>query len=112
MVGRPFVKGQSGNPNGRPKRREVIDAMLAELKRKPHGQAKTTNAELLAQTAVGQAISGDVTWAKLVMEYVYGKPVQPVDLEVRAYAEQVAAIIGVDPSEIIDLAERRKVKAG
>lgn len=109
----PFVKGQSGNPNGRPKqhRREVIDAMLAELKAKPPDQM-ATNARRLAATAVKEAISGDVHWARLLMEYVYGKPVQPVDVEVRAYAEQVASIIGADPAEIISLAEKRRLKAG
>lgn len=103
-----FQPGQSGNPGGRPKRREAIDAMVAELKRKPFGQAKTTNAQLLARTAVGQAIAGDVAWAKLVMEYVYGKPPQPIDIEVNAYIQQVAAIIGADPAEITTIAERRK----
>lgn len=104
----PFVKGQSGNPSGRPKRREVIDLMLAELKRKPFPEARSTNAQLLAATAVREAVEGDVHWAKLLMEYVYGKPVQPVDVEVRAYAEQIASVIGADPAEIISLAERRK----
>ncbi len=104
----PFVKGQSGNPSGRPKRREVIDAMLAELKRKPFPESKSTNAQMLAATAVREALEGDVHWAKLLMEYVYGKPVQPVDVEVRAYAEQIASVIGATPEDIISLAERRK----
>lgn len=105
----PFVKGQSGNPGGRqrPKRREVIDAMIAELNTKAPDQVMK-NARRLAATAVSEAIGGDVGWAKLVMEYVYGKPVQPVDIEVRAYAEQVASVIGADPADIISLAERRK----
>lgn len=104
----PFVKGQSGNPGGRPKRREIIDAMIAELRRRPFPESKSTNAQMIAATAVREALEGDVHWAKLLMEYVYGKPVQPVDIEVRAYAEQIASAIGADPAEIISLAERRK----
>lgn len=67
---------------------------------------------MLAATAVREAVEGDVHWAKLLMEYVYGKPVQPVDVEVRAYAQQVAAIIGADPDDIISMAEQRRLKAG
>ena len=107
----PFAKGQSGNPNGRPKRRDVIDAMLAELKKKPFDDSRSNYAQLLARTAVQQAVEGDVHWAKLLMEYVYGKPVQPVDIEIRDYTERVAAIVGADPEEILRLAQRR-LKAG
>jgi hypothetical protein len=81
--------------------------MLAELKRKPPGE-KVTNAALLAQTAVQQSIKGNARWARLLMEYVYGKPVQPVDVEIHDYAQKVASVIGADPAEIISLAERRK----
>lgn len=108
----PFVKGQTGNPGGRPKRREVIDAMIAELKRKPSPESTSTNAQMIAATAVREALEGDVHWAKLLMEYVYGKPVQPVDIEVRDYAEKIASIIGADPDTIINLAEQRRLKAG
>jgi hypothetical protein len=106
----PFVKGQSGNPGGRIRshRREVIDAMLAELKKKTILGDPVTNAQRVAQTAVKEAIHGDVHWARLLMEYVYGKPVQPVEVEVLEYATKVASILGADPAEIISLAERRK----
>ncbi len=81
--------------------------MLEELKSKPPGST-VTNATLVAQTAIRETIRGNARWARLLMEYVYGKPVQPVEVEVRAYAEQIASVIGADPAEIISLAERRK----
>lgn len=34
------------------------------------------------------------------------------NVELRAYAEQVAGVIGADPAEIISLAERRRAKTG
>lgn len=45
-----------------------------------------------------------------LIDRILGKPAQPVDI--RSYAQQVAALIGVDPDEIIDFAERRKATAG
>lgn len=109
----PFAKGKSGNPSGRPKaqRREVIDAMIAELNVKDPDQL-TKNARRLAATAVREAIAGDVQWAKLLMEYVYGKPVQPVEIDIRREAERIAAERGLDPDRIISLAhELRKRQA-
>ncbi len=93
------------NVGGRPRRRDVIDAMLAELKRKPEGQ-RQTNAILLAQTAVREALGGDVSWAKLLMEYVYGKPVQPLTLDIPAEVERLAAERGLDPRKVISIYER------
>jgi len=79
--------------------------MLAELKRKPFPESRTTNAQLLAATAVREATEGDVQWARLLMEYVYGKPVQPVEIDIRREAERIAAERGLDPNRIISLAE-------
>jgi hypothetical protein len=79
--------------------------MLAELKKKPEGQ-REANAILLAQTAVRMAISGDVSWAKLLMEYVYGKPVQPLSLDIPAEIERLAAERGLDPRKVVSIYER------
>lgn len=76
----PFVPGDPRiNRAGRPKRKHVSDAMLAELKKKPEGEA-ATYAQLLAQTAIKESVGGDAVWAKLLLSYVEGLPVQQVDL--------------------------------
>lgn len=74
--------------------------MLAELQRKPFPESRSTNAEMLAATAVREALEGDVHWARLLMEYVYGKPVQPVDLTIRQEAERLAADMGLPLDEV------------
>ncbi len=44
-----------------------------------------------------------------LIDRILGKPAQPLDI--RSYAQQIAALIGADPAEIIDLAEQRKARA-
>lgn len=43
-----------------------------------------------------------------LMDRVMGKPKQPVEVEMLEYATKVASVLGADPKEIINLAERRK----
>jgi hypothetical protein len=66
--GRPFQKGQSGNPTGRPKR----DREIEELARQ-HTPA--------AIAALVEALNGKdrVPAAALLLAYAYGKPRQPVE---------------------------------
>jgi hypothetical protein len=66
--GRPFQKGQSGNPTGRPKR----DCEIEELARQ-HTPA--------AIAALVEALNGKdrVPAAALLLAYAYGKPRQPIE---------------------------------
>jgi hypothetical protein len=73
-----FRKGQSGNPGGRPKTRLISDAMLKALVKREAVRGQT-NAERIAETAVREAANGDVQWVKVVLSYVEGLPVQPME---------------------------------
>lgn len=67
-----FVKGQSGNPGGRPKG-------LLEFKREC--EQRSTRALELLDDAIGQGPSPvAIEAAKLLLAYAWGKPTQTVDV--------------------------------
>lgn len=71
--GRPFQKGQSGNPGGRPKTPNKVKTMLKS--------AAPEAVQLLIETISNEnvAMSHRLDAAKEVLNRVYGKPTQPID---------------------------------
>lgn len=99
-----FQKGQSGNPNGRPKRKPITSELVKLLTVKPHG-GSLTNAHLIASSLVDHAQVGNVAAARTILEYVEGKPVSQVEVEIWIMAARLAAARGVDPVELVRRAE-------
>jgi len=77
-----FKKGESGNPNGRPKDSfSLITILKAELQKCPEGQDRKTYADLLIQRILKKAISdGDDAQIKNILQYIEGMPKQNLDL--------------------------------
>jgi hypothetical protein len=79
-----FVKGQSGNPKGRPKKGELIADQLRILAAKidvemPDG-TKKARVEALADLMWRKALEGDGFFVKQVNDRLDGLPRQTVDL--------------------------------
>jgi len=83
----PFKKGQSGNPNGRPKgslNRSTIARKWLEvnqsLKNPLTGEQETMSQEdLMTLALIKKAREGDVTAYKALMDSGYGAPIQQVE---------------------------------
>ncbi len=78
---RPFRKGVSGNPGGRPKKLPVTDVILQKLdeKCKQDKQGRTW-AELLVVALLGRAIKGDVKAIAELIDRAEGKAKQRSEL--------------------------------
>lgn len=66
---KPWQKGQSGNPMGRPKEKRLSDWVKEELAKIPPGE-KETGMALLAHRVVSEAIAGDHDFAKMVWDKI------------------------------------------
>jgi hypothetical protein len=71
----PWVKGQSGNPGGRPKTKAFHDALTMELATfgEDHRALRA-----IAHSMINKAISGDVGAAMFIADRLDGKVPQPV----------------------------------
>lgn len=107
----PFQPGKSGNPAGRPKRKPITEAMLAELA-KPHGRQGKTKLEAMVSNMVTFAISGRSKEAvevfKIILSYTDGLPVQTVEVDVYDAARREAEARGLDPEKVVSILEGLK----
>jgi hypothetical protein len=87
----PFVKGQSGNPNGRPKKLPALDLIMANVM----GQEKDgiTAAEAIIMKLREQAAKGDIKAAQLLLDRAYGKSKQNIDITTQGEKVTVPTII-------------------
>ncbi len=75
---KPFKKGQSGNPKGRPKKLPKLDELLAEVLG-TESKGKTI-AENILRSLQKQAMKGNVKAAELLLDRAYGKAKQSLDV--------------------------------
>lgn len=77
---KPFKPGQTGNPNGRPKKLPKLDELLAEVLSEEKDGKTAAQAILMALRA--KATKGDVRAAELLMDRAWGKSVQLINANV------------------------------
>ncbi len=78
---KPFVKGQSGNPSGRPKKKPITEAyerLLTEVV--PGDPKQRTYAEIIALSMMRSAMKGKIQAAIEVTDRTEGRPSQAVDM--------------------------------
>lgn len=73
-----FKKGQTGNPNGRPKKLPDLDILLAKvLGEETKG---LTAAERILQALEAKAAKGDIRAAEVLLDRGYGKVKETIQL--------------------------------
>lgn len=69
---RPFARGRSGNPRGRPRGRSTR-ALLCALLERPVGDGRAV-ADVIAETIVERATAGDLAFIRTLLDRVEGRP--------------------------------------
>lgn len=87
---KPFKKGQSGNPKGRPKMPDIREALVKILAEEKDGY--TALDAILAQLRA-KAAKGDIKAAEVLLDRAYGKARQTIDgnISVRKLEEMTDA---------------------
>lgn len=75
---KPFKKGKSGNPKGRPKKLPQLDELLADVLGEEKDGIEAAKAILMALRA--KATKGDVRAAEVLLDRAYGKSKQSIDV--------------------------------
>ena len=72
-----FKKGQTGNPNGRPRKLPELDKLLADVM----GEEKDglSAAEAILKALRAKATKGDIRAAELLLDRAYGNAKQTID---------------------------------
>lgn len=80
----PFVKGQSGNPNGRPKKEHSLTQILeklGELSDVTYNGAKVSRKQALAEAIWQKAITDkDMAAIKYIYDRIDGQPVSILEM--------------------------------
>lgn len=72
-----FQPGQSGNPNGRPKKLPKIDDLLSDILGAE--EDRESEAHAILTSLVVEAKSGNVRAAEILLDRAYGKAKQSID---------------------------------
>ena len=81
---KPFKKGQSGNPHGRPKKEYCLTDILKDqgnVEDVSTEEGKISRKQAIAQKLWSMAMDGDVQALKYVYDRIDGKPKESVNLE-------------------------------
>jgi hypothetical protein len=105
---KPFPKGVSGNPAGRPKSLTLSEAFRRQLSQPMPGDADgRTFAEVIAERMCLAASGGDVGAAREIADRTEGKPRQSVDVDMSVSDwRQMAQAHGLSEQDVLREAQR------
>lgn len=75
-----FKKGQSGNPNGRPRKNKAMSEELRRLLQRQAPGTKRSNLEVLVAKLLDMAEAGQLDAIKYICDRLEGRPAQAVEL--------------------------------
>ncbi len=82
-IGNRFPKGQTGNPNGRPKLTKLTEALREQLAEEMPNAPERTIAEAISRALIREALKGNVQAAREIADRTEGKPTQKLDLDLQ-----------------------------
>lgn len=94
--------GQSGNPAGRPRGLSLLKLLYSELQKPAGDGSALKRKDLFVARCVDLAIAGHPFFARLVWEYVEGKPEShaDVDLNVTLKLETARQLLGMNDGRV------------
>ena len=81
LVKHQWKKGQSGNPNGRPKSGFALNEYITELANTPVGRSKKTMLEAVVSKVYEEALNGNMTAVAYLSDRILGKPNQSIGIK-------------------------------
>jgi hypothetical protein len=78
LVKHQWKKGQSGNPNGRPKSGFALNEYITELANIPVGRSKKTMLESVVSKVYEEALNGNMTAVNFLADRILGKANQSI----------------------------------
>jgi hypothetical protein len=86
---KPWRKGESGNPGGRPRRKLLTEELERLLEQEAPAANGKTWAEVIAETLLKQGRKGNVRAIAEIADRLEGKPQQSVELKDEALSARI-----------------------
>jgi hypothetical protein len=93
IIPHKWKKGQTGNPNGRPKLPDLKEVMAKALSSEKNGKAAI---EEIIDAMKAKAAKGDVRAAEFLFDRGYGKATQDINMKQEGTAQIVIKVIEDD----------------
>jgi hypothetical protein len=106
-IGNRFPKGETGNPNGRPKLTLLSEALRVKLAEAAPELPERTVAEIISNALVEEAFKGNVQAIREIADRTEGKPKQSIDVDMRVSDwREMARAHGLNEQDVINEARR------